>query len=114
MDPLQLILIIGHGVGLLMVVIGILAQARLLRRGAGRVTPVVLAGAALLLLTGLGLATMIALTGTPNWPKLAIKFVIALAIFIGLIVHRGRDASTPMLLGMVGLTLVNAAIAVAW
>ena len=35
-------------------------------------------------------------------------------IATGLLVHRGRSASTSMLLGMAGLTLVNVAIAVAW
>ena len=114
MDAAHLIAIVGHGLGLVMVLAGILGQARLLKRNAARVSTVVLAGAFLLLATGVALALVIALTGTPNWPKLALKLVIAASIVTGLLVHRGRPASTPMLLGMAGLTLVNVAIAVAW
>lgn len=114
MDTLRLILLIAHGIGLLAVLGGILGQFRLLRRNAARVTPIVLGGAALLLLTGLGLAGLIISFGTPNYPKLAVKLTIALAIFVGLLVHRRGDAKTPMLLGMAGLAVANAIIAAAW
>lgn len=113
-DPVRLALIITHGVGLLLVVVGILAQTARLRRNAGQVTGWLLGGAGLLLVSGLSLATMMVAFGTPNWPKLAVKLVIAVSILVGLLVHRGRPASTGMLLGMLGLTLVNTAIAVAW
>lgn len=113
-DFAHLALIITHGIGLLLVVIGIGIQIPAMRKGAAVVTLLAVVGSGLLVASGLGLAGLIAATGTPNWPKLAIKLVIAVSLFVGLLVHRGRKASTPMVLGMLALTVVNAVIAVAW
>ncbi len=114
MDITHLLLIITHGIGLLLVLIGIGAQIPAMRKGAASVTLLALLGSGLLLASGLGLATLIAVTGTPNWPKLAIKLVIAVAIFGGLLAHRSREVKPQVLLGILGLTVVNAIIAVSW
>lgn len=112
--PVHLVLIIIHGIGLLLALVGLGLQIPRLRSGSAAVTWLSLGGASLLVLSGLGLATNIALTGTPNWPKLAIKFIIALAIAGGLYFHRGKALRAGMVFGMIGLVLVNTAIAIAW
>lgn len=114
MEPLHLISIIGHGIGLLFVLIGLGIQVPRLRSGEARVNWLALGGAALLLLSGVALATNLALNGSPNWPKLAIKLVIALAIAIGLYVHRATTLKAGMLFGMIALVLVNVTIAMVW
>lgn len=114
LNTVTLSLIVTHGVGLLLVLIGILAQVPAMRRNDARVTWVAVAGAGLLLLSGITMTILMAIGGDPNWPKLAVKFTLGLAIFVGLLVHRGRVTSSAMLWGMLGATVLNAVIAVVW
>lgn len=114
MNPATLSLIVTHGVGLLLVLIGILAQIPAMRRNDARVTWVPIVGAGLLLLSGVTMTVLMAIGGDPNWPKLAVKFTVGLVILVGLLVHRGRTTSNAMLWGMLGATAANAIIAVVW
>lgn len=114
MDTAHLILLIIHGIALLALLIGLFLQFGRAGRGEGQVTTLALASSGLMLLTGLAMAGIFAAEGVANFPKLGIKLLIAAAIFGGLLAHRGKSVSRGMLIGMVVLTLVNTAIAVAW
>lgn len=114
MATAHLILLIVHGVALLALLIALFLQFGRAGRGEAQITPLSWGSAATMVLTGLAMAGIFAAEGTANWPKLAIKLVIAVSIFAGLLVHRGKPVSRGLLIGMVALTLVNTAIAVAW
>lgn len=114
MAPVPLALIIIHGLAILVLLIALAIQLPKARTGAAQVTWLSLGAAIALVLSGFGLTINLALHGEPNWLKLAIKLAIALSIAFGLYLHRGRELKATVIGGMMGLVLVNAAIAVLW
>ena len=82
-----------------------------------RINSAMLWGAIIQLITGAGLAAPLrgADEDEPDPAKLAVKGVIALAIFAMVFFSRKREAvNRGHFLAIVGLTLVNAAVAVFW
>jgi hypothetical protein len=85
--------------------------------GTIRVNTAMLWGAGVQLVTGLALAAPLRGGGDaePHPAKLAVKLVIAIMIFVMVFFSRKREAvNTGHFMAVVGLTLVNAAVAVFW
>lgn len=114
MEALRLILRYIHLIGFALLLGGALVQYV---SGKIRVNWAMLAGAITMVVTGLGLAAPLRGGGDaePSPVKLAVKLVIALLIFVMVFFSRKREAvNRGHFLGIVTLTLVNAAVAVFW
>ena len=114
MNALRLILLYLHLIGFALLLGGAVAQYL---SGTIRINAAMLWGAIVQLVTGLGLAAPLRGGGDaePEPAKLAVKAVIALAIFVMVFFSRRRETvSTGHFLAVVGLTLANAAVAVFW
>ncbi|MFC5923675.1 hypothetical protein [Micromonospora vulcania] len=113
MEALRLILLYVHLIGFALLLGGSIAQ---LVSGRLRINPAMLWGAVIQLLTGLGLSAPLRGDGDEPAPaKLVTKLVIALLIFVMVFFSRKRDVvNRGHFLAIVGLTLVNAAVAVFW
>ena len=85
--------------------------------GKVRVNPAMIWGAGVQVITGFALAAPLRGGGAaePEPAKLAVKAVIALLIFAMVFFSRKRDVvNTGHFMAIVGLTLINAAVAVFW
>ncbi|WP_328532932.1 hypothetical protein OG836_21850 [Micromonospora zamorensis] len=112
MEALRLILLYVHLIGFALLLGGSIAQYI---SGRLRINPAMLWGAVIQLLTGLGLSAPLRDGDEPVPAKLVTKLVIALLIFVMVFFSRKRDAvNRGHFLTIVGLTLVNAAVAVFW
>lgn len=114
MEALRLILLYVHLIGFALLLGGAIAQYA---SGRLRINPAMLWGSVIQLLTGIGLAAPLRGGGDdePNPAKLVTKLVIALLIFVMVFLSRKRDVvNRGHFLAIVGLTLVNAAVAVFW
>ncbi|WP_435203981.1 hypothetical protein [Micromonospora sp. bgisy143] len=114
MEALRLILLYVHLIGFALLLGGSIAQYV---SGRLRINAAMLWGAVIQLLTGLGLSAPLRGGGDaePDPAKLVTKLVIALLIFVMVFFSRKRDAvNRGHFLAIVGLTLVNAAVAVFW
>jgi hypothetical protein len=114
MELLRDVLLYVHLIGFALLLGGAVAQYA---SGTLRINAAMLWGATIQVLTGAGLAAPIGLAaGEEREPaKLAVKGVIALAILAMVFFSRRRTAvSKGHFLAIVGLTLVNAAVAVFW
>lgn len=113
MEILRLVLLYAHLIGFALLLGGAVAQYL---SGKLRVNPAMLWGAAVQLVTGLALAAPIRDEGDePDPAKLAVKLVIAIVIAVMVWVPRNRsEVNRGHFLAVVGLTLVNAAVATFW
>ncbi len=112
MEALRLILLYVHLIGFALLLGGAIAQYI---SGKLRINAAMLWGAVIQLLTGTGLAAPLRDGDEPDPAKLVVKFLIALAIFVMVFFSRKRDeVNRGHFLAIVGLTLVNAAVAVFW
>jgi hypothetical protein len=113
MEGLRLVLLYAHLIGFGLLLGGAVTQYL---GGTIRINPAMLWGAVIQLITGAGLAAPLRDEGDePDPAKLAVKGVIALAIFAMVFFSRKREAvNRGHFLAIVGLTLVNAAVAVFW
>ncbi|TDC37963.1 hypothetical protein E1211_08815 [Micromonospora sp. 15K316] len=112
MEALRLILLYVHLIGFALLLGGSLAQYV---SGRIRINGAMLWGSVIQLVTGIGLAAPLRDGDEPAPAKLATKGVIALLIFIMVFFSRKRETvNRGHFLAIVGLTLVNAAVAVFW
>jgi hypothetical protein len=114
MEPLRLVLLYLHLIGFALLLGGAVAQYL---SGKIRINVAMLAGAGTQVLTGLALASPLRGGGDaePAPAKLAVKAVIGIAIFAMVFFSRRREVvNKGHFLAIVGLTLVNAAVAVFW
>ncbi|MFI5906580.1 hypothetical protein [Dactylosporangium sp. NPDC051541] len=114
MEPLRLILLFLHLIGFALLLGGSIAQYL---TGKLRISPAMLWGSVVMLLTGFGLAAPLRGGGDAEPPtaKLAVKLVIGCMIFAMVFFARKRtEVNRGHFLALVGLTLVNAAVAVFW
>ncbi|HLU43812.1 MAG TPA: hypothetical protein VKZ67_02165 [Natronosporangium sp.] len=113
MEILRLILLYGHLVGFALLLGGAAVQyfADTLR-----INSSMLWGAVIQLITGIALSAPLRGEGEePSPVKLLVKLVIALAIAVMVWVPRKRaQVNRGHFLAIIGLTLVNAAVAVFW
>jgi hypothetical protein len=111
-EPLRLVLLYVHLIGFALLLGGSIAQYV---SGVLRINPAMLWGATIQLLSGLGLAAPLRDGDEPAPAKLLTKLLIALAIFVMVFFSRKRDTvNRGHFLGIIGLTLANAAVAVFW
>ncbi|MEV6370030.1 hypothetical protein FXF53_13190 [Micromonospora sp. WP24] len=112
MEALRLILLYVHLIGFALLLGGSLAQYI---SGRLRINGAMLWGSVIQLVTGIGLAAPLRDGDEPAPAKLATKGVIALLIFVMVFFSRKRETvNRGHFLAIVGLTLVNAAVAVFW
>ncbi|MEU6203128.1 hypothetical protein D7147_01430 [Micromonospora musae] len=112
MEALRLILLYVHLIGFALLLGGSLAQYI---SGRIRINGAMLWGSVIQLVTGIGLAAPLRDGDEPAPAKLATKGVIALLIFVMVFFSRKRETvNRGHFLAIVGLTLVNAAVAVFW
>lgn len=111
-EALRLILLYAHLIGFALLLGGAVGQYV---TGRLRINPLMLWGAVIQLVTGIGLAAPLRDGDEPSPAKLATKLVIALMIFVMVFFSRKREVvNKGHFLAIVGLTLVNAAVAVFW
>ncbi|MBQ1025102.1 hypothetical protein [Micromonospora sp. C95] len=112
MEALRLILLYVHLIGFALLLGGAIAQYL---TGKIRVNAAMLWGSVIQLLTGLGLSAPLRDGDEPAPAKLVTKLVLALLIFVMVFFSRKRaEVNRGHFLAIVGLTLVNAAVAVFW
>jgi hypothetical protein len=112
MEALRLVLRYAHLIGFALLLGGAVAQYV---SGKIRINAPMLWGAAIQVVTGLLLAAPLPRPTQPDPVKLAVKAVIALMIFAMVFFSRKRpEVNRGHFLAIVGLTLVNAAIATFW
>lgn len=114
MEALRLVLRYAHLIGFALLLGGAIAQYL---SGRIRINSAMLWGATIQVVTGLALAAPLRGGGSaePAPAKLAVKGVIALVIFAMVFFSRKRDeVNRGHFLAIVGLTLVNAAVATFW
>lgn len=113
MEILRLVLVYGHLIGFALLLGGAIAQYL---AGTIRVNRSMLWGAVVQLVTGVALSAPLRGEGAEPAPaKLAVKLVIALLIFIMVWMPRKRErVSSGHFFATIGLTLLNAAVAVFW
>jgi hypothetical protein len=112
MEPLRLILVYLHLIGFALLLGGAVAQYV---TGRLRINTAMLWGATVQVLTGLALSAPLRDGHEPSVAKLVVKLVIGLDIFAMVFFTRKRETvHRGHFLAIVGLTLVNAAVAVFW
>jgi hypothetical protein len=114
MEALRLILRYAHLIGFAMLLGGAIAQYV---TGKLRINPAMLWGSIIQVLTGIALSAPLRGGGDdePNPVKLGVKLLIALVIFVMVFVPRNRtEVNRGHFIGIVVLTLANAAVAVFW
>jgi hypothetical protein len=112
MEALRLILRYAHLIGFALLFGGAIAQ---FLTGKFRISSAMLWGASIQLATGILLAAPLQRPEPLSNAKLAVKGVFALLIFIAVFVPRKREAvAKGHFFAIVGMTLVNAAVAVFW
>jgi hypothetical protein len=114
MEALRLILRYAHLIGFAMLLGGAIAQYV---TGKLRINPAMLWGSIIQVLTGIALSAPLRGGGDdePSPVKLGVKLLIALVIFVMVFVPRNRtEVNRGHFIGVVVLTLSNAAVAVFW
>ncbi|WP_433389799.1 hypothetical protein [Micromonospora sp. KLBMP9576] len=112
MEALRLILRYVHLIGFALLLGGAIVQYV---SGKLRINPAMLWGSVIMLVTGIGLSAPLRDGNEPDPAKLVTKLVLAVLIFVMVFFSRKRDAvNRGHFLAIVGLTLVNAAVAVFW
>ncbi|XVV09731.1 hypothetical protein ACQP2X_33420 [Actinoplanes sp. CA-131856] len=114
MEALRLILLFIHLIGFALLLGGAVAQ---FVSGKFRINPAILWGSIIQLVSGIGLAAPLRGGGDdePSPVKLGVKLVIAILIFIMVFIPRKRaDVNKGHFIGIITLTLANAAVAVFW
>ncbi|PZG18432.1 hypothetical protein C1I95_13585 [Micromonospora craterilacus] len=112
MEALRLILLYAHLIGFALLLGGAIAQYL---TGKIRINPAMLWGSVIQLVTGIGLSAPLRDGAEPAPAKLVTKLVLALLIFVMVFFSRKRaEVNRGHFLAIVGLTLLNAAVAVFW
>ena len=114
MEALRLILLFIHLVGFALLLGGAVTQ---FVSGRFRINPAVLWGSIIQLVSGLALAAPLRGGGDaePDPIKLGVKGLFAVLIFIMVFIPRKRDeVNKGHFIGIVTLTVMNAAVAVFW
>jgi hypothetical protein len=112
METLRLILRYAHLVGFAMLLGGAIVQYA---SGVLRINSTMFQGSIAMLVTGVLLAAPFDRDPPLNYTKIIVKAVIAVLIFVAIAVVRKKEAvGRGHFAGIVGMTLLNAAIAVFW
>ena len=116
MEIIRNILLILHIIGFAGVVAGTVAQLPKVKEGAARISGGILHSSWLLLLTGLGLVGMMyARDLQPDNMKIGVKTLVLVAIIVIALVFKKKERVSGGVLGAIlGLSVVNVALAVIW
>lgn len=116
MEIVRDVLLILHIVGFAGVFAGAIGQLPKVKEGAARISGGVLHSSWLLLLTGLGLVGMMyARDLEPNNMKIGIKTLVLVAIIVVALVNKKKEKVSGAVIGsLIGLSVLNVALAVAW
>ncbi|GGN33875.1 hypothetical protein FHR83_001545 [Actinoplanes campanulatus] len=113
-EALRLILLFIHLVGFALLLGGAITQ---FLSGKFRINPAILWGSIIQLASGIALSAPLRGGGDdePDPVKLGVKLLLAVMIFIMVFIPRKRDeVNKGHFIGIITLTLVNAAVAVFW
>lgn len=111
MDVLHTVLVIAHSVGAIAIVVGAIIALASKKTG---LRGILLWSARVQLVTGVILAILAATSDEgANWPKLAVKLVVALAV-AGMAEVGVKRGAKPLFIGALVLGIANIAVAVAW
>ena len=112
METLRLVLLFVHILGYAALLGGLLVQVR---EDAKAVNPLMRDGIGTAFLAGLLLVGVLESLGSPDHAKIGVKFAIGLVILVLVMVNL-RKPSIPqgLYFGLLGLTIVNIAVAVFW
>ncbi|GAA0443163.1 hypothetical protein Aca07nite_77830 [Actinoplanes capillaceus] len=113
-EALRLILLFIHLVGFALLLGGAITQ---FLSGKFRINPAILWGSIIQLASGIALSAPLRGGGDdePDPVKLGVKLLLAVLIFIMVFIPRKRDeVNKGHFIGIITLTLVNAAVAVFW
>ncbi|MDY7088699.1 MAG: hypothetical protein SYR96_26790 [Actinomycetota bacterium] len=112
MEALRLILLFIHLIGFALLLGGAVTQ---FVSGKFRINPAVLWGSIIQLLSGIALSAPLRDGDEPSPFKLGVKLLVAVLIFIMVFLPRKRESvNKGHFIGIIVLTLVNAAVAVFW
>jgi hypothetical protein len=112
MEALRLVLLYAHLIGFAMLLGGSVAQYA---SGRIRINAPMLWGASIQVVTGLALSAPLRNGHEPSPVKLLVKALIGIMIWVMVFFSRKRtEVNRGHFLAIVGLTLVNAAVAVFW
>lgn len=116
MEIVKGILVVLHIIGFGTVFGSTLAQLPAVKHAKARVTPGILHGATLILVTGLLLVgSTYMLGGEPNNAKIGAKLLVLIVIYVMILMNRKKESVSGGVLGAIaGLTVVNVAFAVLW
>ena len=113
METLRLVLLLGHVLGYVALIGGLLAQARTTPK---RVTSLMCDGVGTSFVTGLLLVGILE-TGpvTPDHVKIAVKFAVGLVLLVLVMANLRKDRiPTGLWVGMLVLALLNVVVAIFW
>ncbi|GGQ63426.1 hypothetical protein [Couchioplanes azureus] len=116
MEALRLVLRYAHLVGFALLLGGAIVQ---FVSGKLRINPAMLWGAIIQVLTGLALSAPLPRDGDaqPDPARLAVKLVVAILILVMVFVpwrRKREDVNRGHFIGIIAMTLVNAAVATFW
>ena len=116
MEIVRNILLILHIIGFAGVAGSAIAQLPKVKEGTAQISGGILHSSWLLLLTGLGLVGMMyARDLEPNNMKIGVKTLVLVAIIVVALVNKKKASVSGGVLGaLLGLSVVNVALAVAW
>lgn len=112
METLRLVLLFVHILGYAALLGGLLVQVREKTKS---VNPLMRGGIGTAFLAGLLLVGVLESLGSPDHAKIGVKFAVGLVILV-LVMVNTRKPSIPqgLYFGLLGLTVVNIAVAVFW
>lgn len=113
-EALRLILRYAHLIGFALLLGGAIVQYL---SGRFRISPAILWGSVIQLLTGIALSAPLRGGGDdePSPVKLGVKLLIGVLIFVMVFVPRKREAvNKGHFIGIIAMTLINAAVATFW
>lgn len=116
MEIIRDILLVLHIIAFAGVVAGTVGQLPKVKEGTARISGGILHSSLLLLITGLGLVGMFyARDLEPNNMKIGVKTLVLLAIIVVTLVNKKKEKVSGAVIGTIlGLAVVNVALAVAW
>ncbi|GAA2845036.1 hypothetical protein FB468_3091 [Leucobacter komagatae] len=116
MEIIRNILLILHIVGFAGVAGASIAQLSKVKEGAAKISGGILHSSWLMLATGLGLVGMMyAMGGQPDNMKIGVKTLVLVAIIVLALVFKKKENVSGGVLGAImGLSVLNVALAVAW
>lgn len=118
MEILRNVALVLHFIGFAVIIGGVIAQIPALKAGAAKLSPGILHGGWLMLLSGLALVGMMYARGMGddvNNTKIGVKLLVLIAIVVIALINKKKDRVAGWVLPTIGgLTVLNIILAVFW